>query len=437
MLTSVGTGIEQYYPYLPLAVAIFCAVILLTAFCIGLKKGARRVSWSGFVWMFAAGAFIVLDKVAFVEGNPLSAAFAGIASLLVSTQKQAVVVAEFLGAFALAAICCLVALILYGVCSLLFRPTIKRVKKNADIYTIDEEGIEYDEEYYDYDDYEEYESRTTIRRKGYGTPSFGGRILGGVICMVNAAMVLAVIVFVALFAIDATSLKETAIGAIYQVPLVHTLVDYAGTYALDVAFIGIIISYACKGQQKGLIETVRAVISSLGGLAGAIFSFYLPFSPLAQDGFIGEYVNRCIDAGNALFGSTLPDIAPIIGQILAGLILCIFIFILLKIIDKLLKKLSHAVYANGVLRVIDGSIACLIYFVVGVVEVTLIWAAWYVLSFYGIFQAELLFTADSSLSSGMFATLDALLFPLLSQVGTAIESFLGPIVGQFGGMMGG
>jgi hypothetical protein len=83
MLTSVGTGLEQYYPYLPLAVAVFCAVILLIAFCIGAKKGARRVSWGGFVWLFAAGAFIALDKVVFAEGNPLTSAFAGVAELFI------------------------------------------------------------------------------------------------------------------------------------------------------------------------------------------------------------------------------------------------------------------------------------------------------------------------------------------------------------------
>lgn len=416
MLTSVGTGLEQYYPYLPLAVAVFCAVILLIAFCIGAKKGARRVSWGGFVWLFAAGAFIALDKVVFAEGNPLTSAFAGVAELFNGTQSQTTAIANFLGAFALAAACCVVALILYGICTLVFRPKIKRIKKNADIYTIDEEGIEYDEEYYDYDDYEEYESRTTIRRKGYGTPSIGGRLLGGVICMANAAMVLAVIIFVALFAIDATSLKDTAIGVIYQEPAVKTLVDYAGAYALDIAFIGVIIGYACKGQRRGFMETLRSLLGSFGGFVGAVFSFYVPFSPMAQEGFLGEYVSRCVGAANTLFGASLPQIAPVVGQVLAGLILCIFIAIMLKIIDILLKKLSNAIYNNGFFRAVDGSIACALYFVVGVVVVTLIWAAWFVLSYYGIFKAELLFTPASSLSSGMFATLETVLAPILKGI---------------------
>lgn len=429
ILTSAGIGIEQYYPYVPLGVAIFCAIVLLIAFCVGLKKGARRVSWGGFVWMFAAGLFVLFDKVVFQLNNPLADLFSGLGNELGSSSEQGVQIAAFFGSFVVAVACCIVALVLYGVCTLLFRPSIKRIKKDADIYTIDEEGIEYDEEYYDYDDYEEYESRTTVRRKGYGTPSITGRLLGGLICVVNAAMVLAVIIFVALFAIDATSLKETALGVIYQVPLVVTLVEIAGTYALDIAFIGIIIGYACKGQSRGFIETLRMLISSFGGLAGTVFAFYMPFSPLGQSGFLGEYVTRCIGAANSLFGASIPDIAPIIGQVLAGLILCIFLMIILKIIDVLLKKVAAWVYGNGVMRIVDGSIACAIYFIVGIVVVALIWAVWFVLSYYGIFRAEALFSASSSLSSGMFATLDAVLSPMLGQIGEMIGEMMGGMAG--------
>jgi hypothetical protein len=89
---------------------------------------------------------------------------------------------------------------------------------------------------------------------------------------------------------------------------------------------------------------------------------------------------------------------------------------MLKIIDILLKKLSNAIYNNGFFRAVDGSIACVLYFVVGVVVVTLIWAAWFVLSYYGIFKAELLFTPASSLSSGMFATLETVLAPILKGI---------------------
>jgi hypothetical protein len=137
---------------------------------------------------------------------------------------------------------------------------------------------------------------------------------------------------------------------------------------------------------------------------------------MAQEGFLGEYVSRCVGAANTLFGASLPQIAPVIGQVLAGLILCIFIAIMLKIIDILLKKLSDAIYNNGFFRAVDGSIACALYFVVGVVVVTLIWAAWFVLSYYGIFKAELLFTPASSLSSGMFATLETVLAPILKGI---------------------
>lgn len=425
ILTSADSGIEKFYPYVPLFVAAFCAIVLLIAFCVGFKKGARRVSWGGFVWLFAVGLFLILNKIVFKENNPLVSTFSKIGNTLGKTSEQATQIATFFGAFVLALASCVIALVLYGVCTLLFRPSIKRIKKNADIYTIDEEGIEYDEEYYDYDDYEEYESRTTIRRKGYGTPSIISRILGGGICAVNAAMVLAVIVFVALFAVDATSLKETALGVIYKEKMVVKLVDIAGTYALDVAFIGIIIGYACKGQSRGFMDTLRMVISSFGGLVCTVFAFYVPFSAMGESGFLGEYVSRCIGAANSVFGESIPQIAPIIGRVAAGLILCIFFAIMLKIVDTLLKKIASYIYANGVMRAVDGAIACVIYFVVGIIIVVLIWAVWFVLSYYGIFRAEALFSAKSSLSSGMFATLDAVLSPILQKIAATISGLLG------------
>ena len=61
---------KQYLEYLPLIVGIACGVILVIAFLIGMKKGARKVSWSGFVWIFAGVAFFLIDKYLGAK-NPL------------------------------------------------------------------------------------------------------------------------------------------------------------------------------------------------------------------------------------------------------------------------------------------------------------------------------------------------------------------------------
>lgn len=58
ILTSegAGTGNLDWLKYLPLIVAIVGIVILLVAFCIGFKKGGRRVSWGGLIWIVAGAA---------------------------------------------------------------------------------------------------------------------------------------------------------------------------------------------------------------------------------------------------------------------------------------------------------------------------------------------------------------------------------------------
>lgn len=419
LLTSVENGAENVYTSLPVMVAGVCAVLLLIAFFVGCKKGVRRVSWGGFVWMFAAGGFLLLEKRVFAKENPLANVFSDMVDMLMqnATQSQRAQVTQFCGSFALAAICCVAALVLYGLCSLLFRPKVLRVKKNADIYTLDEEGVRYDEEYYDYDDYEEYESRTKLRFKGYGTPSLFARIVGGLVCVVNTAAVIAVVMSVAVFLVGATSLRETALGAIYEQPMVAKLAGLAESYALDVAFIGIIIGFACKGCKTGFMETIRALIASFGGLVGVAAAFYLSFTAAEGGGFLWTYVSRCIAAANVLCkGALSAEIVKLLGQALAGLILTIFIIILLKLIDLLLKKLSESIYANGISRRVDGVIACAIYFVVGIVVIVAIWAAFFVLSYYGIFHAEKLFTEKSALSSGLFSALDAFLTPLLANI---------------------
>lgn len=391
--------------YLPLIVVAISAVVLLIAFLVGCKKGARKVSWSGFVWLFAAVLFVVLDKTLFAENNPIAAMFSNLGDA----------VGAFIGSFVLAIVACVVALVLYGVCTLAFRPRVKRIKKKADIYSIDDEGVEYDEEYYDYDDYEEYASRKMVRFKGYGTPSIFSRLFGGILCAVNVLMVLAVIVCAALLVINATQLSD-GLGEAMSAPLVQKAVEFSRTYAMDVAIVGILIGYACKGRRKGFMETLRSFFCADGGTICAILAFVLPFMAMPEGSALAIYVSRCEDAANQLFGLILGQFTPIIGKLLAGLILWLVSIVLLKLLDALLKKISEIVYARGFLNVVDGLLACAIYFIIGIVVVALLWAVWYVLSYFRIFTADKLFATDASLSYGLFKTMEQFLKPILDQI---------------------
>ena len=58
---TAGTSNLEWLKYLPLIVAIVGGILLLVAFCIGFKKGARRVSWGGVIWLVSGVAFFLLQ----------------------------------------------------------------------------------------------------------------------------------------------------------------------------------------------------------------------------------------------------------------------------------------------------------------------------------------------------------------------------------------
>ena len=58
----------------------------------------------------------------------------------------------------------------------------------------------------------------------------------------------------------------------------------------------------------------------------------------------------------------------------------------------------------------------IVYGVIGVVVAVILWAFWYVLSYYGIFNATALFGETASLSNGVFNTLQTLVKPYLDML---------------------
>ncbi len=374
---------------LPLIVAAVAAAVLLITFFVGFFKGFRRVSWSGLVWLFAGTAYFLVESF-LVETNPVFALLEGM--------ELGAEITAFGASFVLALACILVSLLLYGVFSLLFRPRVKRVRRSGDLFNSDENGIEYDDEEVDYDDYENYRSTTILVRKGYGKPTVFGRIFGGLICAINAATVLFIVLAVALFFMGGTSLRDTTFAALYEQEIIVLLTDYVFAYGLDFLMIGVIVKLACKGYQNGFVSSVRSLFGTVGGLAALVLGFWLPFSafalPLEEGGveMLNAYVVRCEGAATAM---GLPiDFAPIVGKILAGLILFVFLMLVVWLIGFLLRSLAEGIEGVGFFRVIDGALACVTYLLIGVAVCILIWAVWYALGSYGIFNVDKLFTGE-------------------------------------------
>ncbi len=370
---------------LPLFIGAFAAAVLLIAFFIGFAKGFRKVSWGGLVWVAASVGFFLLEFFIGAQ-NPLQPLMAG----FIADEATA----AFLSSFAFAIACIVVALLLQGVCSLVFRPRVKLVDREGDRFTTDENGIEYDDEETDYDDYEDYRSRKMLVRKGFRKPSLLGRLLGGLICAINAAAVLVAVFAIALFVVCATPLKDGLLAPMFTNEYMPLVQQYAFQYAFDFLMIGIILKTAKCGYQKGFIESLRALVVGVGRLVGIGFAFYLPFSnmvlPVEEGGveIVHWFVYRCIDAATIM---GLPETyAPLVGQILAGVLFFVIVLIVFALLNFILKTLAEGIEGVGFFRVIDGALACVVYIIIGAAICATIWAAFYVLGAYGIFDVSAL-----------------------------------------------
>ena len=418
LLTETETVAPSGMEPLPMIVLAVAAAVLLIAFFIGFAKGFRRIGWGGLVWVGAATAYFLLEHFLGAE-NPLLPTVQGFIADEIT--------ARFVASLAFALGCILAALLLYGVFSLLFRPRIKRVERNGDRFSVDENGIEYDDERKDYDDYETYRSRKMVVRKNCGKPNIFGRLLGGLFGAVNAAAVLATIGISALFIICATPLKEGALAGLFENEIMTLVMDYVFGYGFDFLLIGLVVKFARGGYKKGFIESLRTLIVGVGRLVGIAVAFWLPFSQFAlpaEEGgvqIVHDFTAKCIDAATIM---GLPEtFAPIVGQLLAGLLLFVLVLLVFLLLNFILKTLAEGIEGVGFFRAIDGSLACVVYLVVGVAVCAIVGAAFYTVSAYGIFDVNTLL-AGEGLSKKLIDCCGAYVQPALDNFNAMLS---GPI----------
>ena len=388
--TLMATG--QSVPKEILLIGGGLAVILLVAFLIGLKKGVRRISWTGIVWLVASVAFVLANKGV---GDEFRTRAVSLASGLAKDVQPCV------GTLLLSIATVVAVLVLYGIVSLFLRPSAKEKRRRVDPYAFSEDEMQYEE------DYEEYQERRGYVKQGYQGPNLLGRLLGGVLCVLNVGMVFAVTVAVALLLVNATGLKAYANG-LFDNDNVKTVLSYAKQYALDFLFIGILIAFACKGRKKGFLETLRSLLTSIGMVGAIVLGFYLPFKttvsgvePEGAESVVFHLVYRCEDAV-ASMGGTLGELAPILSKIGAGILLVTVFVTVVLLISWALKTANRSIAEVGFLRVIDGSVALVLYLIIGFIVCVAIWALLAVLSYYDVFAVRDLFAKGNTLSNAFF-----------------------------------
>ena len=372
---------------LPLIVGAVATAVLFIAFFIGVSKGLRRVSWGGLVWIATSAGFFLLEY--FLGADNL---FKPLIAMRIADQPTA----TCLSSLVLALACIVAALLLHGICSLLFRPRVKFVDKDGNRFTVDEHGVANDNEE-DYGDEDDEDGNSVCKR--FRKPSFLGRIFGGLICSINVAAIFVAVLAIALLIICATPLKDGWFAPVFANGYMLLVQEYAFKYAFDFLMIGLILKTARSGFKEGFIESLRVLLVSVGRFVGIGFAFYLPFSPFAlpvEQGGVGilhSYVLRCIDAA-AVMGLS-ETLAPIVGKILAAVLLFVLVLLGFAILNFVLKTIAKGIDGVGFFRVIDGSLACLVYLIIGVAICVLVCSVLYVFSAYDIFDVSGLLEENS------------------------------------------
>ena len=402
---SANAAFIQKIPMMAICLAIAFGLI---AFCIGAKKGIRRVSLFGVFWAAAAVAFFLVKM--YTKGT----AATDLKGLIYDT--------------ILAAGCVLGGLFVYKFCCWWRRPKVRYVKKKGDKHFKDENGVEYDSEKEDFDDYEKYASTKMAVKTGTGEPKFFGRVFGGLVCVLNVAIVLFLVVAAGMYAIMGMGWEKTACAVLFEKAWIVHLKTWTFNYAVDFVIVGILLKNANNGFGKGFIESLRVLFVKLGALVAFVAAFYLPFSPFAT---ASGWAPLCAvtDRFMAIVeGLGVPAFAaPFTGRLVCGAILYALMLVALWLLNKVFVKLADAVDGISLFRVTDGVLSSAVYVVIGCVVCVAALGALYLCSYFAFYNFAP-FLSGGYLANGFFTICEKTLPGLISTGQAIVKGFIAGLI---------
>ena len=203
----------------------------------------------------------------------------------------------------------------------------------------------------------------------------------------------------------------TPVTDLFALPIVLQFEKIALNYAMDAFFIGIVIAFSCLGRRKGFLDTLRILLPILCVL-GTCYCFYLPFSARATNPdkvLLYGLIARCIEAMKSITGWIL--VAPILGKLLAGILMVVCVISLYALLNWLLGKAVKWTKSRRFTRDTDGVMAFGIWFIVGLVVCFVVWVVWCILARYGIFNVQELLGEKARLSNGIYHLVNRIIQP--------------------------
>ena len=355
---------------LPVVFIILTAAAIALGFFIGYKKGARKISWGGLVWLFAGGAFSICSVT--VSGT----SFAGLDG------KFAPAFVQFVTIFAFALFLIALGLIAYALCNKYYRPNLRKVKEEdeeeEEVALFAEPAFEYseDENAPQFSEYVAEEEENATAEEGLiateEPETKKSRIIGGAILGATFGFAAFIVLSLFMLFVNATALQSSGLGVMFDCALGAKMLETAQACAMDIATIGVIVAFACMGWKIGFIKSLRVMIISVGFTAAAVLSFGLPFTRVGNNGFLlASFIDRVSVAFCKIGAARLADVASrfVAGGmmflassvVMAGV--CVGLHFLVK---KFKKPLPN--------RALDSVLACVCFAVVGVLVVGVLWS---------------------------------------------------------------
>ena len=365
-----------------------CAIILLLAFFVGFAKGFRQVSWC---WLPCLAGFVGFIFVMGALKGKLPVQMPTIPGM-----SEAALTAMLI-AFG----CLLLAMVLYGFFSAVFRPKAVWVKKSRKEFKKEQKSGQGDG------------NPEKLVWKNCAPPTFYGRFWGAILCMVNTAVLLALVLACGLLLVNGVGSLKVKFADVLNIKIVNIALQYASKYALDFLTLCIPFFIACYGYKRGLVNSLRSIIKTAGGGLVILLAFGLPFmaDTLQGDmGLITKLVARC----TVLVAKLPAFLQPITAKLLAGILLLILFGVILAFVNYLMDKYYDMIKNAKLMGAIDSIVSCLIYFVIGVMVCIGVWAVLYAMDACGILKISEILSEETLLAKELFGFVKVFMDPLLT-----------------------
>ena len=343
-MLAAASGSESTGGNILIPVAIIAAVALVViAFFVGFKKGIRRIGWKGLTWVLSGGLFLVLKKVLASNGDAI---------MTVVT----------------AVICAVIGMVLYNVCSWVFRPRMKWSRLKNFERRNKADSLEYEA---DYSEYDSMVSRDCVAINVGMKPGFIERVLGGFGCIFN---LFAVIIAVALAALTFVNMSQIDLG-------LGDMNKYFGM-GTDFVIIGFMIVLGCVGFERGFFCGLRWIFTTFGSLialGGAAAVVFLFGDKVAVLGDLAKTI------GDFFVGTPLESMGDLLSKVILSAVLFIPMLIVIALLNYILGALARGIRGTQPTRLVDGLIGTIIMIAIAVVLTVVIAELCYVLQVKNIF----------------------------------------------------